>query len=123
MKRNTLYIAIIGTVFITFGLTRLWDRLNQDKDIRESDEIFEEQGDHNDQEENQTVQLSPRELEEFDIVIGTVGPGELEMHRDLPGENPLKTTRLSKTFDRPRVQRTGSEIPRKTRKTLQSYCA
>ena len=99
MKNKRLLTVITITVFVTFGLTKLWDFLQQDKNIHENLEIHDEDEEYKNQ-NNQRLQLSVSELREFDILIDSAGPGYLQVYRDLPGEIVIDPDRLAHIIPR-----------------------
>jgi len=50
---------------------------------------------HNEHDEEKPVQLSDAEMKEFEIEIGTAGPGRLQIHVNLPGEVVVNPDRLA----------------------------
>jgi len=69
-------------------------------------------GEHDEHGEKGVVRLGDAELKEFDIEIGTAGPGNLKVHVSLPGEVVVNADRLAHIV--PRV----SGVVREVRKGL-----
>ncbi len=91
-------IFLIGTIaLLVISMLSFWqcsqETANQSQNIANQSESHEEgkkHQEHNEekghQEEEQIVNITPEEMKEFDIELATAGPGELQIHVNLPGE-------------------------------------
>ncbi len=95
MNQKNILLIVVFTGLVAFGLTKAWDYFRNDApSVNTSDMAKEHQ---EDEEHNPTsgVRLTDEELEEFNIQVGTAGPGNLQLHRDLPGEIAIDPDRLA----------------------------
>lgn len=60
----------------------------------EGDVAHEDHEEHDEQGEKGVIRLNDAELKEFDIEVGTAGPGTLKIHISLPGEIVTNADRL-----------------------------
>ncbi len=78
MKNKKIFLPLILTILVA---AFVWSCGSGQKPAEEHAEKTEEH-----HEESKTVSISPEEMKEFDVETTVAGPGNLQLHVELPGE-------------------------------------
>ncbi|MEX0805350.1 MAG: efflux RND transporter periplasmic adaptor subunit [Candidatus Binatia bacterium] len=97
MLRNPKMICLVGLTSVILAAVAIWSSgceksaapEAQKANREEADPGHDQSGKPDEHKKEQAVRLSEAEKKEFDIELGTAGPGKLKMYVSLPGEIAL----------------------------------
>jgi len=112
MKSKRISTVAMALVVLVLAAATMWRMGLAGSVAIAGDEHVNEKGGHDGHGDEDIVRLSPEEIKEFGIEVGTAGPGRLHVYVSLPGEVVPNADRLAHIV--PRV----SGIVREVTKTL-----